>query len=609
MSNDEAYRLARKDFELNAEDKAHEKERDVLREIVRNAKRHTNIMKSLGSLENGSLYSIFMPLANCDLKQYMERHPSPPTSPMEKALFVQCAVGLAGAIVYLHEELESPIYEKLSCFHMDLKPQNILVVIDPDSGEHSWKLSDFNMSRVKMKRKPGANHLALRRSSTFGDNVYEVNKLFKRRILDAAAPSITDYTVNRRGTGTYLAPEACIEGHPVQAESDIWSLGCVISVVFSYLYGGQTSVEEYSKLRGKNDIDSFFTFSGSRGTHRLSDAQVSDAVKKWHRHLRMRTKQEGPNESPIFETIINFLDRKVLIVDPKHRRETTANDVRSKLIDAFNAFRTLADQPLESPSSPGHHFSIPFFGKWSKRRQSEIEAQSQDWKIPLSAPVQACAFGPNAEPLVCVTDHTLSIFSFEHVMLSPDSGDFNKNLIEYGHASPEHKWLHWISNVGVSSRYILAATNHHEFDCYFYHIPQPGSHNTQIELVAHWQFNMPKIWRLAISPDARYAAFVLFSASSQIRTAMLYVTRLDWLQGADSERYIRRETLRQKTKLTFVAVDFSRSYRHLPDRAQLQAPLLVVQSNYRARRKMFASLHSLRSMAFMLWQNLSRAME
>jgi serine/threonine protein kinase len=308
MSNDQPLQLARKDFELNAEDKAHEKERDVLREIVRNARKNVNIMKSLGSLESGSTYSLFMPLANCDLKQYMERHPDPPTTSSQKAGIVQCAVGLAGAIVYLHEELESQIYEKLSCFHMDLKPQNILVVINPTNGEHLWKLSDFNMSRVKMKRKPPAEQRSIRRSLTFIDKeVYEVNKLFKRRIPDSADRSVTDYTINRRGTGTYLAPEACIEGHPVQAESDTWSLGCVISVVFSYLFGGQEAVNAYSDLRGKKEIDRFFTFTTSNGPPRLKTTQINEAVKNWHQDLRMRTKKRDPQEGAIFDALIKFL--------------------------------------------------------------------------------------------------------------------------------------------------------------------------------------------------------------------------------------------------------------------------------------------------------------
>jgi serine/threonine protein kinase len=538
MLNDEEYRIARKDFELNAEDKSHEKERDVLRDIVRNAKPHNNIMKSLGSLDNGSIYSLFMPLAYCDLKEYMQRNPAAPSLPQQKSSFVHCAVGLAGAIAYLHE---------------DLKPQNILVVIDPESKEPSWKLSDFNMSRVKMKRKPLVDQLPLRRSSTFSDNVYEINKLFKRRIPDSASASAADYTVGRRGTGTYLAPEACVDGHPVQAESDTWSLGCVISVVFSYLYGGQAAVEEYSELRGKkDDVDRFFSFSGGNSQHRLSDAHVSEAVKNWHKHLRMKTRQERPDESEAFEALLNFLDRRVLVIDPKSRRETTAKDIRSKLIDAFDVFHNLEERGPTSPVSPRSRFKIPILKRW--RRQSEAEAQSQDWKIQLPAAVKTCAFGPNAEPLVCMTDSTLTVCSLEHVLLLDASCNFNKNLIVYGEVSPQDEWRHWIPNIGVSSRYIVAATDHKEFDvsfwraffvdpayilqCYFYQITQPGNHNSEVKLVAHWELRMPRIQKVAISPDARYVAFVLFGGPTRKEKCTLFITKLDLQYYADQERYV-----------------------------------------------------------------------
>ncbi|KAF9692108.1 hypothetical protein EKO04_009934 [Ascochyta lentis] len=128
--NDRELTLARKQFLLEADTHAHENERKVLLDIVRNSKKSINIMEGWGSLEFGSTFSLFMPLAICDLQQFMERNPSPPTLPKEKAVFVERAIGLAGAIVFLHEELESPVYEKFSCFHMDLKPQNILVVND-----------------------------------------------------------------------------------------------------------------------------------------------------------------------------------------------------------------------------------------------------------------------------------------------------------------------------------------------------------------------------------------------------------------------------------------------------------------------------------------------
>jgi serine/threonine protein kinase len=462
MSNEEPLQLARKDFELNAEDRAHEKERDVLREIVRNARKHENIMKSLGSLEIGSTYSLFMPLANYDLKRYMEVYPEPPKTPAHKAKIVQCAVGLAGAIVYLHEELESQVYEKLSCFHMDLKPQNILVVINPTNGEQIWKLSDFNMSRVKMKRKPAVDQLSLRRSLTSSDNVYEVNKLFKRRLPDAANRSIAESTISRRGTGTYLAPEACIEGHPVHAESDTWSLGCVISVVFSYIFGGQEAVSAYSDLRGKREIDRFFTFTGSNGSPQLKNAEVNGAVKRWHQDLRMNTRKRDAQEGAIFEALIRFLDRSVLLIDPKKRSQTKAADVREKLVEAFRAFHNIAiptSTPVQSPRS-----RLGSFTKYFRRELSDIEPHPRDWKIRLSANVRSCAFGPNAQPLVCVTDKTLTAYSLELVLLPNDSSEFAKDLITYGEASPENKSRQWSPNIGVSTQYILARTNHQKFD-------------------------------------------------------------------------------------------------------------------------------------------------
>lgn len=464
MSNGEALPLARKDFELNAEDKAYEKERDVLREIVRNAKKHTNIMKSLGSLEIGSTYSIFMPLADCDLKQHMERNPSKPGSPAQKAEFVECAVGLAGAIVYLHEELESPLYEKLSCFHMDLKPQNILVVTDPRTKEQQWKLSDFNMSRVKMKPKHNDEQLSLRRTLTFGDNVYDINKLFKRRNVDASDPSIADYTINRRGAGTYLSPESCVEDHPVQAESDIWSLGCVISVIFSYLYGGQAAVEDFAKLRLEQGMDRFFTFSAGNDTQRLTNAQISDAVKRWHKQLRLKTRQESAMEGAIFEDMLKFLARKVLIIDPKQRRHTKAEEVRVHLIEAFKGFRGMASITPVSPKNAKFRFRLLDLAKFTHRRQSEATARPQDWDITESSTVRTCVFGPNAQPLVSVTDRTLTAYSLEHALLTSGSDDFEEDLMIYGQAVPMEKGRLWNPIVGVTSHYVLAATDHHEFD-------------------------------------------------------------------------------------------------------------------------------------------------
>jgi serine/threonine protein kinase len=134
---------------------------------------------------------------------------------------------------------------------MDLKPSNILVVIDDLTREKQWKPSDFNMSRVKAKSKyPGFDQPILHQGRTF-DHIYDFNTLFKRRIPDRTDSYLTDSAVNRRGTGTYLAPETSTGKQPIRAESDTWSLGCIVSVVFSYLYSGNTAVIEFGDLRSK----------------------------------------------------------------------------------------------------------------------------------------------------------------------------------------------------------------------------------------------------------------------------------------------------------------------------------------------------------------------
>jgi hypothetical protein len=48
---------------------------------------------------------------------------------------------------------------------------------------------------------------------------------------------------------------------------------------------------------------------------------------------------------------------------------------------------------------------------------------------------------------------------------------------------------------------------------------------------------MPKIYKLAMSPNAQYAAFILFEPSRGQKSSM-YITRLDWLEGVNSVRFV-----------------------------------------------------------------------
>ncbi|KAF2473419.1 kinase-like protein [Lindgomyces ingoldianus] len=529
MSNPHKKQLARKDFVLDLQDNAYVRERDVLREIVRNVKQNRNIVENMGSLEIGSTYSLFMPLANDDLETYMEKA-QPPTEWKQKAKVVGCAAGIADAIAYLHSELVSDTFETLSCFHMDLKPKNILIFIDPTTGEEEWKLSDFNMSRVRATRRPTHDFATLQRGWTFNtDNVLDFNKLFRRRALDVSDRSNSGSSVGTSRTGTYLAPETRIDGHPILAESDIWSLGCVIIVVFSFLYGGVAAVKKFDSMRSVQPIDAFYTVPRGRPFHKINDIKISEEVERWLKELRSQTWLKDEDEGSIFKEMIAFLQSKVLIIDPLQRRKTTALEVKEQLITSFKAYNNL-NTGFVSPKNSRFRTKFIRSSLFPKRTRTESEIHSRNWEIGLPDAVKSCEFGPNAQPLVCVSETTLRAYSLEHVCRTKEFD----NLIKFGSVNLNKKNKRWTGNIGVSSQYIVAATNSHKFEVYVYYISDGASHTTELSEVAHVMLEMPPIVKLALSPDDRYVAFLLQEPNSA--HGSLYIFRMDQLRLLDADR-------------------------------------------------------------------------
>lgn len=469
MSNPHRKELARKDFVLDLQDNAYARERDVLREIVRNAKQNSNIVENMGSLQIGSTYSLFMPLANADLETYMQRTQAP-TQWKQKAKIVRCAAGIADAIAYLHNELVSDTFETLSCFHMDLKPKNILIFTDP-TGEEEWKLSDFNMSRVRAMPRPTHDFTPLQRGWTFNsDNVFEFDKFFRRQALDFSDRSNSGSSVGTYRTGTYLAPETQVgEHHSLGPESDVWSLGCVIVIVFSFIYGGIDAVKQFDSMRAVQPIDAFFTVPRGRSVRKFHDMKVSEEVERWLKELRSQASLRDADEGSIFKEMIAFLHSRVLIIDPSQRRKTTAVDVKEQLITSFKAYSNL-NTGFVSPKSPRFRIKFPGSDILLRRTRADSETHSRNWEIGFPDAVKSCEFGPNAQPLVGVSDTTLRAYSLEHVCRT---NDFD-NIIQFGSVTLNEKNTCWTANIGVSSQYIVAATNSRKFEVSS-HLPRRGS--------------------------------------------------------------------------------------------------------------------------------------
>lgn len=335
--NDEAFDVARKDYRTSPHFPARD-EREIMEKILQSSSyRCDNIVESLGSLEIGDRYSLFMPLAICDLKVYMtEYHRPAPNSAEAKMNLIRCAEGLSRGVHFLHSELQTPNMEKLVCYHMDLTPNNVLIFPSHDRTGHVWKLSDFGMARVKL----------IRTSETEGRE-RDFNSFFVR--AEKKSNPSQSGTQNRRGDNTYLAPESISSRKDMTTKSDVWSLGCVISVLFAYLEDGGHGIDAFEKARLRHDsIARFFVDRRS-----FQPIKLNPAVEKWHGHLVKKACSRSDKEGEAVKRILAFLVDRAFQIDRGKRCK--ADEVRSGLEDAFRAYHGFI-QSSNDPSRP------PIFG-------------------------------------------------------------------------------------------------------------------------------------------------------------------------------------------------------------------------------------------------------
>ena len=164
-----------------------------------------------------------------DLADFL-RKPRPPEFESDGTLIIALAK-LASAVEEVHNFSANAIDLKLIGCHHDLKPRNILV------DGPNFILADFGLSRLK-------------------------------------SISETSNTLFRRGQGDYLAPECedvdgSFEKHSIRRSSDIWSFGCILAEVWTYMILGLEGVAEFKKRR-RYKVGNFIYYHFHHGPNRPS---------------------------------------------------------------------------------------------------------------------------------------------------------------------------------------------------------------------------------------------------------------------------------------------------------------------------------------------------
>ncbi|KAK0631510.1 kinase-like domain-containing protein [Immersiella caudata] len=531
--NAEPLDIARKDYVLSSDFPARG-EREIMEKILTSSGLACdNILENFGSLEIGqNTYSLFMPLAICDLRQYMMvLHKMSPRTISEKAKIIDSAEGLAGGLNFLHSEMKTSDKEDLVCYHMDLKPSNVLIFREERQGKecHIWRLSDFGMARVKLRRKDQD----VEREKDF-------NSWFVRRQARPSDPSLSA-TLNRRGEGTYLAPESISSARSMGTASDVWSLACVLSVVFTYLGGGSDAVEQYQDARMNHPkADGYDRFFIRNKIFSLSKAHPE--IHKWHDRLIREASKRDAAEGEAVQYMLRYLENGVFDLDQTKRR--TAKDVQAALLATFKKYKSLGEVELKGPpekSSPALRNN--FFKNLMplSRAKSPGQGQVEGWALSLSQDFKGCDISPDASLVVYWTDIKLVLYSSQ----SLSAGEAQVVSPVASHELEERDCI-W-RTVVVTSKYLIASTTGASFNCFIFELEGGDSVDVTLD---HWYrltLPLPEIYVVAISADCKLMSCILRDREDERHPGLLLTASISGLTA-----YAKRP----RTSLTDSAVVF-----------------------------------------------------
>ncbi|CAF3623699.1 unnamed protein product [Fusarium graminearum] len=504
--------IARKDFIYadNAET-SFQKEWKAISDIFNSKWKHENIVKSFGRIEckgQPSTFSLLMPLASMDLDKYIQDYPEAIVNDrVSRQLLVRATMGLADGLKFLHQGLNTEDgKENLICYHMDLRPSNILVfnVGRPDM---SWKLSDFGLSRVKPKSRA---------------DVSDLSRIFRKRGSDQHSKATA--TANLRGQATYQPREAQDQGKTMNEKSDVWSLGCIVSMLFTFMENGLDGVERFSDLRHNSSnrgMDVFYQHNKTIPTY-----SINKGVTKQHDKLIEVAKERDVTEGKILSFILKWLEREVLVIDQDER--CAAADIFQRLKMTLERYKDMGVDPSPQTSSRSPTFlkkaKSMTRSTWSglrgssgvnHRKTSATQTDMSQWRLGIEKGMRfrGSDSSPNGEFLVYWNDQTMKLFS-DTAVINPVLSFHSGHASTYSESSRSREQVltspgqHVLQNTrqswrsgALTDRYLIAAATDvtDTFKCYIFDIevdPRLGTYS-QVTLADFGQ----GIHKLIAPPD------------------------------------------------------------------------------------------------------------
>ncbi|KAI1116755.1 kinase-like protein [Nemania sp. NC0429] len=223
--------IARKEFTVERD---HRKELENL--SILNHLKHPNIVELLSSFVQKDKYSLLFPLAkDGNLDEFLAKEREHTQFSTNQSL-VNAFAALCSAVAHVHNFSQSKLDLQLIGLHHDLRPRNVLV------SDGRFILADFGISTLKPL---GAN----------------------------------SETPFKNGSDDYLAPECedwdnGFQAGNVHRSADVWSLGCILAEVVTYMAWGPQGVERFREAR-RYKVRGWILRQFHHGPEKSSDAVSS----------------------------------------------------------------------------------------------------------------------------------------------------------------------------------------------------------------------------------------------------------------------------------------------------------------------------------------------
>jgi serine/threonine protein kinase len=284
---------------------------------------HPNITTHLASWKQGGVCYMLFRCADYNLRRYMARESSPKWTKSKLSAIIGQMAGLADGLRHIHnlgpanlqpdgiQEHAQPVHRSHSQagYHHDLKPGNILVTTNRDTGDLLFSISDFGSAKM------GQILSGSERPSQFTRNPYP-------------------------GDPVYGAPDTILEGKSSRPY-DIWSMGCIVLELLTWINGIEgNSVQTFQDARletianAYGDQDTAFWYQDAASRSVSLKPAVVEQLKILKKHCEGRG---------VFPELIHWTGR-MLNVRPGRRPDA------SQVSNAFKAIMLQLQQDLKSES-------------------------------------------------------------------------------------------------------------------------------------------------------------------------------------------------------------------------------------------------------------------